>query len=347
MNLLGLAEIAELFDVTKQVVANWRTRKPNFPPPVVNLKAGPVWSREAIVAWATEEGLAVQLSPEDMADGEGRSAKVAAMMNMKGGVGKSTLTANLGWYAAAAKDLRVLLIDLDPQFNLSQYILGVERYEQLLGDNSPTIDALFGKRDPTDPPVDLKDMIIERMNWQDGSCLHLVPAKLELAWNMKFAMDRPAILRDAIAEIRDEYDLIILDSSPTESILTWAIYYAADYIFVPVRPEFLSTIGLPLLIRSLEEFRVHNRNVPYPEIGGIIFNDTSEKVEHDRSRTFVKNVASENNLEVFENELSHSDSYPAGARAGKPILWTDNARDWKKSELRRVGREFLEKMELS
>lgn len=346
MSLVGLAEIAELFGVTKQVVANWRTRKATFPTPVVNLKSGPVWSRDSVISWGHEENLdfvATHL-PGEAAENHGQPAIVVAMMNMKGGVGKSTLAANLGWYSASSRDLRVLLIDLDPQFNLSQYVLGVDRYEQLLNEERPTIDALFEKRAPSEDVPGLKDMIIARNDWDDGSCLHLIPAKLELAWNMQFAINRPHLLKDAIDEIKDDYDVIIIDSSPTESALTWAIYFAANYIFVPVRPEFLSTIGLPLLLRSIEEFRKIHKNVPAPEIGGIIFNDTGEKVEHDRSRSFVRSIAADNDLVVFDNEVSHSDSYPAGARAGRPILWTDNARDWKKSEMRRVGKEFLQRI---
>jgi chromosome partitioning protein len=345
MSLVGLAEIADLLGVTKQVVANWRSRKPDFPAPVVNLKSGPVWQVDTIAAWARNEGINVRLA-EPPVDGavNARAATVVAMMNMKGGVGKSTLTANIGWYAGMEADLRVLLIDLDPQFNLSQYVLGVSRYEALLAEDREGVEAIFRQAGPGVTNPELRDLIVQVNNWSDGSCLHLIPAKLELAWSMRFAVEQAHALRDGVAEIRDEYDLIIIDCSPTESILSWSAYFAADYIVVPVRPEFLSTIGLPLLLRSLEQFRRSNRNVPVPEIAGIVFNDTGEKVEHDRSRNFVRGVADENNIYVFENEVSHSESYPAGARVGKPIMWTDNARDWKKSEFRRVAREFLEKV---
>lgn len=350
MKLLGLAEIAELLDVTKQVVANWRTRKPDFPPPVANLKSGSVWDEEAIITWAVSQDIPIALR-DSHNDKEGgneikKEAIVAAMMNMKGGVGKSTLTANLGWYAALIRDLRVLLIDLDPQFNLSQYILGVAGYEKLLKHDSPTIEAVLRPPGKDCVHVDLRSTIHRVKQWNDGSCLHLIPANLELAWSMKVAIERAHILKDEIAEIKNEYDLIIIDCSPTESILTTASYMASDYIFVPVRPEFLSTIGLPLLMKSLEQFKVNYKTEDAPEIGGIIFNDTSEKVEHDRSRNHVKAVALEYNIEVFENEVSHSDSYPAGARAGKPIFLTENARDWKKHELNRVASEFLKRIGL-
>lgn len=348
MSLVGLAEIADLLGVTKQVVANWRTRKPNFPQPVASLKSGPVWAEDAIVAWAAAEGLQIN-RPVSAVFGpapRGKPAVVAAIMNMKGGVGKSTIAANLGWFAAYNKNLRILLIDLDPQFNLSQYILGVKGYEKLIDEKEQTVEALFRSDGPERPSAELKDLIRVIHNWNDGSCLHLVPADLELARSMKHALERAHVLRDGIQDVEYRYDLVIIDCAPTESILSWASYFAADYIFVPVRPEFLSTIGLPLLLKSIEEFQKSHKNESAPEIGGIVFNDTSEKLEHDRSRSYVKQIAHQYGFPVFANEISHSDSYPAGARAGKPIFMTENARFWKKEEFSRVAEEFFERVGL-
>lgn len=347
MSLLGLAEVADLLGVTKQNVANWRARREDFPPPMANLKSGPVWSLDAIQAWASSEGISISAEPDIdagvMAD---RRAVIVAMMNMKGGVGKSTLTANLGWYAAVRKDLRVLLVDLDPQFNLSQYVLGVNRFEELLDAEEPTIDDLFKPTVPGKEPVSVAELIQHISDYEDGSCLHLIPARLELAWSIRHATDRAHILRDGLAEVRGEYDIIILDCSPTESVLTRAAYFSADFVAVPVKPEFLSTIGLPLLIKSIDEFRNVHPNEPYPEVLGIIFNDVMEKPEHVKSKGFVKKTAAQFDIPVFNNELGHSDSYPAGARNGRPIFWTNNARDAKKNELARVASEFIQRIGL-
>lgn len=341
MELVGLAEIAALFGTTKQVVSNWRTRKPRFPAATAELKAGPVWSRDDIVRWAKREGIpfADTKSSTGSRKSRNRTAISVAIMNMKGGVGKSTLAANLGWYAAHEQNKRVLMVDLDPQFNLSQYLLGVQEYELLLAENKFTVEALFCE--PDKRPSSVRDVILSVVDYDDDSCVHLIPASLELAWTIKTAVQRAHVLRDYLSEVKDEYDLILIDCSPMESTLSTAAYFAADYIFVPVRPEYLSTIGLPLLVRSMHGFSQDHRNEGVPELGGIIFNDTSGKSEHDKSRATVRQIASENNWYVFKNELSHSDSYPAGARAGKPIFMTEKARSVKKEELSRVGEEFL------
>ena len=72
-------------------------------------------------------------------------AKKVSLINMKGGVGKSTLTVNLAWHFAAYQEWRkkVLVVDLDPQFNASQYLLGVSQYEGLLKEGKPTIWEIF------------------------------------------------------------------------------------------------------------------------------------------------------------------------------------------------------------
>ena len=100
------------------------------------------------------------------------------MMNMKGGVGKSTLAANFGWWAAYHQNLRILMIDLDPQFNLSQYIMGQRGYEKLLDDKVPTIASLFDSS-VSGGKIALKNMVRKARDWDDGSCLHIVPASLD------------------------------------------------------------------------------------------------------------------------------------------------------------------------
>lgn len=346
MSLVGLAELADLFGVTKQVMSNWRSRKANFPTPIAELKSGPVWDISAIRTWATSENLPLyEIGGSDSAvseTGQVRRAVVAAMMNMKGGVGKSTLTANLGWYCAHKHDYRVLLIDLDPQFNLSQYILGIKGYEALLDAGTPTIDSLFKASDD----VSVRSIVQNVQSWWDGSCLHIMPARLDLAWAIRNAPASANLLHDNLEDLKNEYDLILIDCAPTDSVLSDAAYMAADYMFVPVKPEFLSTIGVPLLLESQRVFSNKNPSRPLPTFGGIIFNDASEKVEHDRARAYVRRIAIENDLYVFANELSHSDSYPVGSRVGKPIFLTDNARTVKKDEFSRVAEEFISRMGL-
>jgi chromosome partitioning protein len=98
---------------------------------------------------------------------------------------------------------------------------------------------------------------------------------------------------------------------------------------------------LPLLRRSLDAFADENPDATVPEVGGIIFNDTADKVEQAKSRRDVQMFAKTAGWPIFKHEIRHSDSYPAGACQGKPLFFTDNAREAKKEELGQVGDEFL------
>ena len=297
-----------MFGIAKQVVSNWRTRKAGFPPAIVELKSGPVWQREDIIRWAKKEG--VHLVEDSKPEGSSkkrspaRHARVVALMNMKGGVGKSTLTTNLGWYAAFERDCRVLLVDLDPQFNLSQYVLGTDGYGTIIIEKLLTVEVLFRAEGR---PDSIKSVIVEAREWQDGSCLHLVPANLDLAWTIKHAKSRVHLLKSYLEEVRSLYDLIIIDCPPTESLLSHAAYHAADYVFIPVKPEFLSTIGLPLLHKSMVEFGNLYKEASVPEVGqSSSFDGTANKVEQAKSRKDVELAAKQYSWPVFKNEISHS-----------------------------------------
>ena len=349
--LVGIAEIAQLFGVTRQAASNWRERHENFPPPAASLRSGPVWELPDINAWAEEQGMAIKAAKAEASTAtQDRDTEciTASLVNMKGGVGKSTLTANLGWYTAYIKNKRVLLVDLDPQFNLSQYVLGNAKYEIHLDKKKPTVVEVFEQHTPGHSQgVQTSEAIIRVREWHDGSLLDLVPSKLELAWTLKNPHQKEHLLRDFLGDVKDNYDLILMDCPPTESMLTTAAYLASDYLIVPVRPEFLSTIGLPLLVRSLEDHKHNYKNEPFPELAGIIFNDSSDvKGEHEKSRNYVKQIAQQKGWHVFEKTISHSDSYPAGARVGKPIFLTDRARTLKKVELLVAAEEILARINM-
>lgn len=276
-------------------------------------------------------------------------ATVVSMINMKGGVGKTTLTFNLAWYSAWQKNLKVLAVDLDPQSNLSQYFLGAKKYLAYLNSGRKTIVDIFEQfSSPTTKTgaptlVEPGDVIYELEEWTDDSVLHLVPSRLELSWTLKNPTEKAQLLPKFLAKVEKHYDLIIIDCAPTESILTTAAYRSSRYVFVPVKPEFLATIGLPLLARSLQEHRILHQSQDL-DMGGIIFNDmrrSKTSPEQAESTRNVSDFAAGEGWNVFENRAYHSDSYPAGSRSGDPIFHTQYARGYVIGEFGKVADEFL------
>lgn len=278
-------------------------------------------------------------------------AKKVSLINMKGGVGKSTLAVNLAWHFVSFEENKVLVIDLDPQFNASQYLLGVNAYERILEEEEPTIWNVFEQFTTTPgaketAALDPEDLLNEVVEFRDGSRIDLIPSQLELAYSMRNPGQKEQLLQKTIAKIEDDYDLIIMDCAPTESLLTTAAYLTSDYILVPVKPEYLSSIGLPLLVRSLQDFkqRFEHHKV---ELAGVVFNGCSDySPEELKAKRSVKAIAKENDWYVFKKEVSFSRSYPKGAREGKPIFSTSYSRSNVAANFRAFAEEFAERIGL-
>jgi chromosome partitioning protein len=279
---------------------------------------------------------------------------VVSLINMKGGVGKTTLAFNLAWFASHTRNKRVLVVDLDPQANASQYLMGVKKYLDHIKANKPTIvnileqftPAFLGN--PAPSPVSTNSVITPIKRWQDGSLIDLIPSRLELAWTLKNPTSKDHLLAKFLAEHAENYDLIIIDCAPTESILTVAAYRASRYVLIPVKPEFLAAIGLPLLVRSINDFH-SSYGQHHLDIAGIVFTDSDPqqvKPEHIAGRNDVNAVANQHGWPIFSNELRHSDSYPRGARDGDPIFMTDYARWWVIDEFKALGAEFMKSIGL-
>lgn len=160
-----------------------------------------------------------------------------AIINQKGGVGKTTTAVNLS-AALAAAGQRVCIIDLDPQAHASLH-LGLA-----LPDGDPSIyNVLTG------------DATIAGVRQQVGENLWIVPAHLDLAAaEMELAdeVGREIILRDKLAEDDAEFDFLILDCPPSLGVLTLNALTAVDEVFLPLQPHFLALHGLSKLLRTIE-----------------------------------------------------------------------------------------------
>ena len=162
-----------------------------------------------------------------------RDTKIIAVAIMKGGVGKTTSVLNIG-AALAAKGHKTLLIDLDPQYNLS-LALGVEEAQ----DNIYT--AIKAKVAP--PALEVTDN------------LYLIPSALELGrgeveFNSEYERER--LLKKLLQPIKKDYDFIIIDCPPSLGILTVNAIVASDYIISPIESSYLALKGYAILSESIE-----------------------------------------------------------------------------------------------
>jgi chromosome partitioning protein len=279
-------------------------------------------------------------------------AKKVSLINMKGGVGKSTLTVNLAWhFSLRPNSKRVLVIDLDPQFNASQYLLGQTAYARILRDGRPTIWDVFEQHTRTPQAqggaLDIRNAVHNRITLREGGRIDLIPSRLDLAYSLKTPFQQKETeLAKAIRGVEDDYDLILIDCAPTESILTTAAYLSSDFLLVPVKPGYLSTIGLPLLVNSMRDVREAYPNNTL-ELAGVIFNATTEYAPEEMlAKADVRQIAQTNQWYVFESEVTYSRSYPKSARLGVSIYGTPNARSKQMRRFRAFAQEFARRIGL-
>ena len=250
------------------------------------------------------------------------SPTCVAVINMKGGVGKTTVAALLGRYASLTLGLNVLAVDLDPQANLSQAFMGGPRYSRFLNDRSPSIVEIFEGYRPPSPnttssaPLAIGDVIVGQTQF-GGTNLELIPSRFDFSNNLINSLrPDPRVLTRLIADNFQHKDLIIVDCAPTESIFTQAAYHASRYILVPVKPEYFATIGFPLLHDSLDAFRRGNRGHQIDVIGVVINNSAYHYSgnrggpERERSLREIRHAARTNGWHVFERQLPLSRGFP-------------------------------------
>ena len=276
-------------------------------------------------------------------------AVTVSLINMKGGVGKTTVASQLA-HAGSWEGLKVLAIDLDPQANLSQAMMGARKYVDHLRENHSTIVQIFedyipaGGASGSPRPIDVDKVIVQKAN----SSLDLIPSRLELSRTLKNPTGKERRLAKALSRISDKYDLILIDCAPTESILTDAAYFASRYVIVPVKPEFMATIGLPLLARSIKEFQLENEDHRI-EIAGLVFNHSSSYSAGPETRQSIEEVreqAQGHGWHIFDTQVRYSASYAKAAREGNPLSWTSYARGEVIGEFRRFKEEVFRRLNI-
>ena len=176
-----------------------------------------------------------------------------AIMNQKGGVGKTTTAVNIS-AALAETGLRICLIDLDPQAHATLH-LGIEP----LADQPSIYDVLTGKTRLSE----VRRQVAENL-WVVGSTLDLAAADLELAG----VVGREMILRDKLNAEEQPFDYLLVDCPPSLGVLTLNALVAVDEVFIPLQPHFLALHGLSKLLETINLVSV--RLNPRLKISGVV-----------------------------------------------------------------------------
>ena len=242
------------------------------------------------------------------------------VINLKGGVGKSTISALLSRFALSNRRCDVLAVDLDPQANLSQSLMRTT-YNQFLKENRPSIVEIFnGYRPPTRGNKSAGSLAggqgAELVAQVGLNKLELIPSRFDFSDNLTNSLrPDPHVLARHLAENYAHKDVIIIDCAPTESILTKSAYHASGLILVPVKPEFFATVGFPLLQESILDFRRKNRGHVI-NVAGVVINNAFYNGGNDggpekaRALLEIRAEAKKNSWPIFDNQLPFSRGFP-------------------------------------
>lgn len=223
-------------------------------------------------------------------------AKVIAVVNQKGGVGKTTTTVNLGAALSQFYGKRVLLCDADPQSSLT---------------------IALGNKAPDDLDITLATMmgavIEDRLFDETAGILHhnegmdLIPSNIELSGmevGLFNVMSREYVLRNYVDAVRKNYDYVLIDCMPSLGMMTINALAAADSVVIPSQPSFLSAKGLDLLLRSISKVK---RSInPDLKIDGILLTMVDGRTNN--AREIIESLRSTvgRSIRIFDTEIPHS-----------------------------------------
>ncbi|HEY7264062.1 MAG TPA: ParA family protein [Trebonia sp.] len=252
-------------------------------------------------------------------------ARIAAVCNQKGGVGKTTTTINLG-ATLAEMGRRVLLVDFDPQGALSVG-LGIQPHEL-----DATVYNLLMERGVTAPDIVLKTNV---------AGMHLMPSNIDLSGaevQLVHEVGREFILGGALEPVLPEYDVILIDCQPSLGLLTVNALACAHGVIVPLECEYFAMRGVALLMETID--KVSRRLNPRLAMDGLLATMYDSRTLH--SREVLQGVVQGFGDKVFHTVISRTVRFPDATVAGEPITRFDPASAGS-SSYRELAKEVLER----
>lgn len=276
--------------------------------------------------------------------------KVITFINMKGGVGKTTIAVNIAYTLATRFDKRVLLIDLDPQMNATQYVLSEQQVRKIL--NNPRDTTLLQLFDQYTMP----SIINKPLHQNTDQLIHRIDKNFDLIPSHLLLMDiqlidKPFTIKTYIKnqQLRERYDVIIIDCPPTFSGFTKTALLTADAYIVPMKTEYLSFFGFSLLIDYIERLkREFEHELTFA--GMLLSMVTPHHLVYKQVKEQIKRLPGFDKKKLFKNEFKLRTNV---ARANSPeqrLKKQNYIMNWENSkaseEMENITLEFIQRVKI-
>ena len=241
-----------------------------------------------------------------------QKATVIAVVNQKGGTGKTTTCENLG-IGLAMEGKKVLMVDVDPQASLT-ISMGWPRPDEL----DTTLSSLMGKA-LADKPVQPGEGILHHAEGVD-----LIPSSIELAGmevGLVNAMSREKVLKQVLESSKRSYDFILLDCTPSLGMLTINSLAAADSALIPVQAQYLPAKGLEQLLQTIS--KVRRQINPRLRIEGILMTMTDSRTNFGKEIDNLIRQVYGSKIKVFVHGIPRSVRAAETSAEGKSIFVHD------------------------